>query len=68
MATSTQRMLRISRLQMVPEDSMALVVGTDGPGERGSSGIIPYLDDMHASEFAQVGSQQVSRSKSRTAG
>lgn len=46
MATSIQRTLRSSRLQMVPEDSIALVVGTDGPGKRGSSVSITHLHDM----------------------
>lgn len=52
MATSIQSTLRSSRLQMVPEDSMALMVGTDGPGERRSSGSIPHLPVL---DFAQVG-------------
>lgn len=46
MATSIQRTLRSSRLQMVPEDGIAFVVGTDGPGKRGSSLSIPHLHDM----------------------
>lgn len=41
MATSIQSTLSSSRLQMVPEDSMALVVGTGCPEKRESSGSIP---------------------------
>lgn len=67
MAMSIQSMLRSSKLQMVPEDSMALVVRTDDLGERGTSASL-LISMIYALEFAQVGIQQASRSKDRTAG
>lgn len=67
MAMSIQSMLRSSKLQMVHEDSMVLVVRTDDLGERGSFGSLLHLHVI-CLEFAQVGIQQTSRSKDRTAG
>jgi hypothetical protein len=46
MAMSIQSMLSSSKLQMVPEDSMVLVVRTDDLGERGSSGSLLHLHVM----------------------
>lgn len=46
MAMSIQSMLRSSKLQMVPEDSMILVLRTDDLGERGSSGSLLHLHDI----------------------
>lgn len=43
MAMSIQSMLSSSKLQMVPEDSMVLVVRTGDLGERGSSGSLLHL-------------------------
>lgn len=67
MAMSMQSMLRSSRVQMVPEDSMVVVLKTDDLGERGSSGTY-FISMIYGLEFAQVEIQQASRSKVRTAG
>lgn len=59
MAMSIQSMLRSSKLQIVAEDSMALVVRTDDLGERGTSASL-LVSMMYALEFGQVGIQQAS--------